>query len=893
MAASSNFRDMYDVALKPRLLRSLLEEQVPDEKQPSRSPLQLSSIISIIQNHKLLSESFNQTADEKIIKSWKSAVDNWIDRILKLVSSNMLHFRHYLTLGDEDVKTELCSYKKPDKCWAGVCLLGVTCRECSSSRFLLSYSVWLNELLAHIQVSGGSQIVKVASCASTSDIVSRLGGFPNVKKEGTSHAGKLVQPILKLLREDSSESVLEAAAYLLSIIITSFPSSVHRHYDNAEAALVSKIVGGNCSPYLIKKLACCLALLPKSRGDADSWSLMIQKIILAISLQLNDALEGLEEDGKRNAAVMLLVPPGKDPPPQLGGLGEASNMAQSRAGQLLVPTVCALMQCCSTMFTSSFPVQVTVPVRPLLAMIGRVLLVDGSLPRSLLQFTTATQQAFICSQLPVLHMYTLEVLAAMLKGMCSQLLPHAAEIVRLLTEYLKRCMLSEMRIKVYSIIKVLLISMGCGIALYLSQDVINSAFVDLSPVNSESAGTSHRMTFQSSGEATLQPCRKKRKDVTATLLSEEQHSALCVEMGGLIDSSTLSALKIAALEALEALLTVGGASGSDSWRSSVDNLLITVAMDTCRMGLVLDEENSLLLNYVPKATWADLQLAALRALLASLLAPSRARPPHLSISLDLFRRGKQATGTKLAEFCAHALLALELLIHPRALPLIDFPSPNVNTFDGFGGPKQNVPSNGGTLGMGFGDFDADDFVNYDYLEKGDEFEDPMVEGHDAVNPGSEETSKDQNVERRIMDDFSGATALENKGQNHKSSGADVEMQNSDEVPEHPEGPMKRPQESSSRDGVTVFQLVSSSSVAEREVGKASEDGIGGALDFLQRATSGTDIPATIDTADEMLGENMTPTMADPDPLKLSQVELHSESSSDFIPDIVDGDPDSD
>lgn len=34
----------------------------------------------------------------------------------------------------------------------------------------------------------------------------------------------------------------------------------------------------------------------------------------------------------------------------------------------------------------------------------------------------------------------------------------------------------------------------------------------------------------------------------------------------------------------------------------------------------------------------------------------------------------QETGTKLAEFCAHALLSLEVLIHPRALPLIDIGS---------------------------------------------------------------------------------------------------------------------------------------------------------------------------------------------------------------------------
>ncbi|KAL6276805.1 hypothetical protein ACE6H2_020406 [Prunus campanulata] len=58
-------------------------------------------------------------------------------------------------------------------------------------------------------------------------------------------------------------------------------------------------------------------------------------------------------------------------------------------------------------------------------------------------------------------------------------------------------------------------------------------------------------------------------------------------------------------------------------------------------------------------------LAALRALLAYFLSSSCVRPPYLA-------EGKQETGTKLAEFCAHALLALEVLMHPRVLPLADF-----------------------------------------------------------------------------------------------------------------------------------------------------------------------------------------------------------------------------
>lgn len=45
----------------------------------------------------------------------------------------------------------------------------------------------------------------------------RLGGFPNVKKDGTAHAGKVIQPVLKLLNDDQSEAVLVSFLFMLRI----------------------------------------------------------------------------------------------------------------------------------------------------------------------------------------------------------------------------------------------------------------------------------------------------------------------------------------------------------------------------------------------------------------------------------------------------------------------------------------------------------------------------------------------------------------------------------------------------------------------------------------------------------------------------------------------------
>ncbi|KAD7479898.1 hypothetical protein R6Q59_008731 [Mikania micrantha] len=632
MAAFDYAQNLYDVALKPRLLRSLIDEHIPEEKQQLGNSLALAHVVSAIRTHELLSERVVQSRDDKkMIEKWKSAVDFWIDRVLVLVSSNM-----------------------PDKCWAGICLLGVTCEGCSSERFLASYSVWFQKLLSHLQTPAGSNFAKLACCFSTADLLTRLSGFPNMKRDGSSHAAKLVQPVLKLIQEDSSDT--EGAINLLCTILTLFPSSFQKNYDSAEAAIVTKLMSGKCHTNMVKKLARCLSLLPKSKGDADSWSLMIQKVLIAINVLLNDSYQGLEEETK---TMRALVPPGKDPPTPLGGLTifDISNKL-TRLERVSVASISSLMLCCSTMLTTSYPAQAKVPIQSLLMLVERVLMVDGSLTQTLYPTITAMQQEYVCVELPVHHTFSLDILCGIVKEAHSQLLPHAAHIIRIVTDYLRKCELPELRIKLYALIKLMLLSMGVGLSLYLAEDVVSNASIDLDSVgdhDGEACSNSESM-------------QKKRKHEMA-FMPIGNHSETNYSPKNPIPVT----VKIAALEALETLLTVGGASGSDSWRSGVDSLVITVATDACKGGWI-KQANYYNNSCNSGSSWADFQLASLRALLASLLSPGRIRPPYLAHGLELYRKGKQETGTKLAEFCAHALMALEVLIHPRAIPLIDFGS---------------------------------------------------------------------------------------------------------------------------------------------------------------------------------------------------------------------------
>lgn len=80
--------------------------------------------------------------------------------------------------------------------------------------------------------------------------------------------------------------------------------------------------------------------------------------------------------------------------------------------------------------------------------------------------------------------------------------------------------------------------------------------------------------------------------------------------------------------------------------------------------------------------------------------------------------GRQVTGSKVGEFCAHSILALEALIHPRALPLTDYSTPpparSSAGFD-FNISRRFQPSAHRHSNMGFGLPESDDDITGDSL----------------------------------------------------------------------------------------------------------------------------------------------------------------------------------
>ncbi|KAG2650681.1 hypothetical protein PVAP13_1NG198100 [Panicum virgatum] len=522
----------------------------------------------------------------------------------------------------------------------------MTFQECSNERFAESYSNWYEKILSNLQEPSNLQLVTVISCTSMSDLFVRLAKFLNLKKEASAFAGRVVEPVLRLLNENGL--VADEATDLLRAVIKLYPSSVNRHYNKVESAIVATVMSTEVNIKPSDKFARTLALLPSIRVSEDSWSLMIRRILIVVNNLLNEALVGLEEEKNGHDIMLLLVPPGADPPPTLGD-------------------------------------QVNVPTRALVALIRRVLLVDGSLHKKLLPSTTSLHQELICFELPSLHSTFLDLLSATIKGMRSQLLPHGASIIRLVTEYFKIAKLPSLRTKAYSILQLLLTSMGVGTLLHLLEVTVSNAIADLnddggsdmtiintnpSKVTNESSSKIYskkrkqepqvQNSFVSGSEkAAISP--RKRKGSSVPIASK----AMTHETTGDVRISTPLSVKIAALETLEILLNVGGSLQTDRWRPEVDLLLINVAINACDTGGSYEQKPSTFGG----ASILDLQLASLKALLASFLSSPYARPPYLAKGIKLFMKGKLEIGTKLADFCSRALLALDVLTHPRALSL--------------------------------------------------------------------------------------------------------------------------------------------------------------------------------------------------------------------------------
>ncbi|KAL6877598.1 hypothetical protein ACP4OV_012813 [Aristida adscensionis] len=869
-AAGGFLADVHDPWLKVRLLRSVVAERLP---QPGAElpPAEVASVVEAVRTHGLLTEALpSGPPDPKLAEAWRAAVDSWVKRIVDLAGSDLTY-----------------------SCWLGTLFLGLTFNECGNERFAEAYSNWFEKIFSSLQEPSIAQLVTSVSCASMRDLFVRLAKFLNLKKEASSFAGRVVEPVLRLL--NGNGSVADEAIDLLRTLILLYPSSVNRHYNKVESAVAGKVMSTEVIVKSSEKFSETLALLPSVRVSEDSWSMMIRRILIMVNDLLNDAFVGLEEEKKGHDIMMLLVPAGSNPPPTLGG--------QLRPGS----------NCCSVILTSN-PAQVKVPMHALIALIRRVLLIDGSLHKKLFPSTTTLHQELICFELPTLHSIFLDLLTATIKGMRSQLLPHAASIVQLVTEYFKTSKFPVLRAKVYNILKKLLTSTGVGTSLHLLQAIVSNAVADLNYGGSNDMTIVNTNTSKVTSESSSKSYSKKRKqepqmqnsvvsssEKIATSPRKRKGSSMTTgskgptpEITGDVRMLTPLSVKIAALETLEILLNVAGSFRVEHWRSELDLLLINVAISACDTGDYEQKPST-----VGEPSISDLQLASLKALLASFLSSPHARPPYLAKGIELFRRGKLEIGSKLAEFCSHATLSLDVLVHPRALSLER--AVRVGSGLNYGAPEKAV----------FGS------VKYPFSPSGDHPR--AMEAEDMYDDWLAPT-KDEPAQAPVNDHAlvaSTAVAMSNDGrqatpmsQDPKndpprvadaaqdvptSTTGDVKMEDADR--EKTVRPNKMDNSSSfSADATPLYRtnpdsekhvLPSYPVQKSADLGNKSAAAVIASSGKLGTSDEASAVPAVASSSHQAPGRNSTSFA------ELFGTESDAESSEDSMPGIVDGDPDSD
>lgn len=111
--------------------------------------------------------------------------------------------------------------------------------------------------------------------------------------------------------------------------------------------------------------------------------------------------------------------------------------------------------------------------------------------------------------------------------------------------------LLDLLVKNLILVITIIFSLWAGLAIHVSQDIISTVFIDLdfygNENDSKSSCTNSKVQPESSEH------NKKRKRTKSSLQEQPAHGGLEVEMS---DNLTPISVKIAALEALEALLTV-------------------------------------------------------------------------------------------------------------------------------------------------------------------------------------------------------------------------------------------------------------------------------------------------------------------------------------------------
>jgi proline/glutamate/leucine-rich protein 1 len=480
--------------------------------------------------------------------------------------------------------------------------------------------------------------------------------------------------------------------------------------------------GGPLRQQVCAQAALCVALLPAAPGDAAAWSDAARRLLLSSHHVLDHLLLGLEsrpldaqylshltaaaaaasaggqqQQPGAGAAASAWLPalPWQQQQQQQGGTGGGDAQQQRRQ---TVPVALLLLRTCLSALTQllqqPFAVAVPVPGYSLALLAGRLLRFDaaaavaaGAVPGSMTMFRELLE---LQPQLQAGGWQLLQRVTAA----CGQQLPLQGTLLRAARQGLRTVQLSGgaaaavpvgVRCCIYDTAVQLLTATGLAGVRACAAEVMGCVVLEL--YGHSDSGLSS-VAAASKAQAAARPAKRSRKSggASGSALGQFDPAAAAVAATGSSHPAARLATaaaavdmpaQVAALRLLQQLLEAGGRLLPAGVRAHADAIAYHMSQTTADAVRALQQQPvlSAVAATVGSSSGSSgcgrqglvqLQVAAYRALLASVLVPCGHRPPFLSQAVTLFRQGRASSCGALAGVCQAAAVQCEALLHPRA-----------------------------------------------------------------------------------------------------------------------------------------------------------------------------------------------------------------------------------
>ena len=694
---------VHDAAAKPRILRAL-----PGVLSDARlaSGAACATAEAAVRHHNLLCETCEDSSDAAAHHA--AAVDIYVEHLESLAAPH----------ASAHAKMAACA------------LLAQACLECAPRRFVASFGRWGTALgkLADGDGSGNPSPSARAALRALTAMTRRASAMmdvPGVRKEAATVAQKTTAAATRWLEQETKDAFADAvdAVDAIAVCLDSHPAALRPKVNAVEDVLVRVLLESpSCRSHAVSRAARALARLPRTgaaafesaAGVADpraAFSKQTRRVLIALHDELDGGLRGMETSANALAtrARAALVPAGSAAPPAFGGDEARQNRAadgkDERRAETCLDRASRLFCLLAHAFRAPFPsaTGVAVPADLVLGAVRRVIAADGAGVAAAPGLPATAPPAEALAALPAAHAAACDALAALLEAGGAANVRLAGPVARVLDGVLRAgagasfdatgkpgsrgtpspSTCAGTRVAAYRVASAAARALGPAsaageLALFVVPHAARDAVFgwgsggDTPAASGAAAGGDGKTKARSGGRkrgAGGAWGRAGADEMDAFLASGgSMDRRVGLAGGGVGHNADLT--REAALDALEAILTTGGAMLPANVRTLADAAAAEAASRAvlaATAGYGSGTSQSLSFEArVPAAVRA--RRAAYAALLASTLAPRPFRATNLPLAASVFRAARLRDPACAVE-AARAALAVEALLHPAAPPL--------------------------------------------------------------------------------------------------------------------------------------------------------------------------------------------------------------------------------